>query len=210
MVKTIFADGSTSQVAYDTNGRKSSETDPMGLTTYFGYDAQGHLASVELPAVVDPENNNVVTVPTTTYAYDNFGNMTSITDTKGRVTSFTFDQFGHQLTRTLPMGQSESSTFDAFGRLDTHTDFKGQKEVYYYDSLGRNDTQTFYAAGSQIQVEAECRWHRPERRLCIASGAASRTQLGGLLLLSTEIYAATGANAGAVPGYGFQSKPRLL
>jgi RHS repeat-associated protein len=153
MVKTIFANGSTSQVAYDTNGRKSSETDPMGLTTNFGYDAQGHLASVMLPAVVDPENNSTVTVPTTKYAYDMYGNMTSITDAKGRVTSFTFDQFGHQLTRTLPLGQSESSTFDAFGRLDTHTDFKGQKEVYHYDSLGRNDTQTFFAAGSQTAGE---------------------------------------------------------
>jgi YD repeat-containing protein len=210
MVKTIFANGSTSQVAYDTNGRKSSETDPMGLTTNFGYDAQGHLASVMLPAVVDPENSNAVTVPTTKYAHDNFGNMTSITDAKGRVTSFTFDQFGHQLTRTLPIGQSEPSTFDAFGRLDTHTDFKGQKEVYHYNSLGRNDTQTFFAAGSQIQVDAECRWHHPERRLCIASGAASRTELGGLLLLSAEIYAATVRNDGAVRRYGFQSKPRLL
>jgi hypothetical protein len=114
------------------------------------------------------------------------------------------------LTRTLPIGQSEPSTFDAFGRLDTHTDFKGQKEVYHYNSLGRNDTQTFFAAGSQIQVDAECRWHHPERRLCIASGAASRTELGGLLLLSAEIYAATVRNDGAVRRYGFQSKPRLL
>jgi YD repeat-containing protein len=124
----------------------------MGLTTNYGYDAQGRPARVMLPAVVDPENGSAVIVPATNYAYDSFCNMTSITDAKGRVTSFTFDQFGHQLTRTLPMGQSESSTFDAFGRLDTHTDFKGQREVAHYDSLGRTDTQAFFAAGSQTGV----------------------------------------------------------
>jgi hypothetical protein len=38
---------------------------------------------VQLRAVPDPYNNGTLTRPTTKYTYDNYGDMTSITDALG-------------------------------------------------------------------------------------------------------------------------------
>jgi RHS repeat-associated protein len=107
---------------------------------------------VILPTVYDPQAQQYVP-PTTTYVYDAYGDMTTMTDAKGRTRQFAYDAFGHELSRTLPLGQVETTTYDAYGREATFTDFKGQEEVIHYDSLGRNDTKTFYAAGSNTPGE---------------------------------------------------------
>ncbi|MFW6038852.1 MAG: RHS repeat domain-containing protein [bacterium] len=88
---------------------------------------------MRLPAVEDPENGDALTRPTTTYAYDDYGNQRTITDAKGRQTSFTYDAFSRRLTRTLPGGKTETSTYDALGNLATHADFKGNTTVCTYD-----------------------------------------------------------------------------
>src|SRR5207244_3557242 len=147
-LKTIFADGTFTLSAYDSNGRQTSVTDQMGLTTQYQYDTAGRLIGVTLPAVFDPQSGRTVN-PTTSYSYDIYGDMTQIKDALGRITSFTFDQFGHQLTHTLPAIQpppalppSESETYDSFGRLSTATDFANNHTVYAYDTLGRVQSKT--------------------------------------------------------------------
>ncbi|HEV3082404.1 MAG TPA: PKD domain-containing protein, partial [Gemmataceae bacterium] len=147
VTQTIFADGSSTHVGYDALGRRTSVTDQMGNTTQYQYDNADRLAAVIAPSVVDPRSQQIVQ-PITQYSYDNYGDLTGITDANGHLTSFTFDQNHNELTDTLPLGQVESATYDSFGRISAQTDFAGQKTQYHYDTLGRVDTKTFYAAGS--------------------------------------------------------------
>jgi RHS repeat-associated protein len=134
-------------VEYDSLGRKKADIDQLGRRTEYGYDAQGRLTTVRQPAVPDPLNGGLLTVPVTSYGYDVYGNHTQTTDARTRVTRWTFDQFGQELTRTLPdvaglQTATETSTYNSYGQLLTHTDFNGQVAKYYYDTdPGRADPQ---------------------------------------------------------------------
>jgi RHS repeat-associated protein/uncharacterized repeat protein (TIGR01451 family) len=67
--------------------RRTSETDPLGQTTTFAYDAAGNLVTRTMPAVMTA--GGLVT-PTYTYAYDGQGQRTRATDPLGVVTCYTY------------------------------------------------------------------------------------------------------------------------
>ena len=148
-LKTIFSDGTFTSTSYDALGRRIAETDQAGKTRYFEYDESGRLVAVELPAVVDPENNNQVSVPRYEYSYDRYGNQTLIKDPKGRETAFTYDQFNRQTSRTLPSGNAEFIEYDSFGRIYRQIDFKGQVIELGYDDLGRQTEKRLFESMEQ-------------------------------------------------------------
>ncbi|MEX1232941.1 MAG: putative Ig domain-containing protein [Planctomycetaceae bacterium] len=139
VVKTTFADGNFISMAYDDVGRTVAETNQLGLTRTFDYDHQGRLVAVELPAVVDPSNGNVLVRPRYEYEFDALGNQTSIRDPLGRETRFTFDDRGQQLSRTLPLGIgteddfTERMEYDIFGRQVLAITFEGKVIRFVYD-----------------------------------------------------------------------------
>ena len=114
---------------------------PSRKVTY-EYDAQGRLAKVIKPQVLNPDNNNELVHPQYSYAYDPYGRLSKITDPKGRSTHFSYDALGRQLTRTLPMGQSESKVYNTLGQLESKTDFKGVLTEFTYDGFGRLTQKT--------------------------------------------------------------------
>ena len=83
------------------------DVDDIVPTTLRHYDDDDRLASVQLPAVPDPDNADALTRPTYKYAYDEQGNQTFIRDPLGHETRFTFTDRGMQATRTLPLGLGE-------------------------------------------------------------------------------------------------------
>jgi RHS repeat-associated protein len=136
-VRTLYPDATATQVTYDAQGRKESETDALGRVTGYGYDAKtGRLTAVTQPQVAD--HTGVKTTPVTKYGYDEHGNLTSITDALGRVTTFAYDIFGRQRSRTLPFDltttkATEEKSYNAFGDLDWAVDFNGAKVDSVYD-----------------------------------------------------------------------------
>ncbi|HQU44177.1 MAG TPA: hypothetical protein PK867_15260, partial [Pirellulales bacterium] len=70
--------GSTSptiSTTFDGLKQKTSDTNEMGQTRTYSYNADGQLSTVQLPAVPDPQNGNAPTTPTFQYAYDASGNQ---------------------------------------------------------------------------------------------------------------------------------------
>ena len=152
------------ETIYDALGRRSAAIDPMGQRTDFGYDNAGRLTTVTLPGVLDADPSsptfNQTVRPAYTYGYDVYGNQTSITDPKGRVTAFTFDEQNRQASRTLPLGVETTAdptdfteTSEYFtpgspgsgpfvGLLKRTTDFEGRTTDFTYDSFGRLKTKT--------------------------------------------------------------------
>lgn len=82
---------------------------------------------------------------TTTYGYDNRGNLTSMQDQSHNTWSWTYDLLGHQTAATDPDTGSSSSTYDLAGDILTSTDGRGQTLAYSYDTLNR---KTALYAGS--------------------------------------------------------------
>jgi len=83
-----------------------------GITTQFTYDLAGNILTQR---VGHPSTSN--TIATTTFAYDNRGRLTRITDALGQAETFTYDQNSLVLTHTDRNGVSVTYSYDNMGRV---------------------------------------------------------------------------------------------
>ena len=184
VARTTWDDGSFALVRYDVLGRKIAESQQVVSTLtlawseadhsyvnandtavqiptrWFQYDSQGRLAAVELPAVPDPRDNNVLKRPRYEYGYDAQGQQTSIRDAYDSVTQFQFDPVrGFQIERELPFAAgpdkihgnnigdvefSETFQIDDRGRQELQVSFEGVHMVPVYDPITGRMTATHY------------------------------------------------------------------
>ena len=149
-------DGNATALSYDASGDRASATDAAGDKTTFGYDQLGRRTSM-----VSPNGNAAGANPaqyTTSYSYDNAGNLQSVTDPLGHTTSHAYDQDqnlasvtdadtnktsyaydnANQLTTiTRADGSTLSNGYDAVGNLSAQTDGASHTTSYGYDPLDR-------------------------------------------------------------------------
>ncbi len=179
---TSFKDGrnNTTTYTYDANGNLESETDALGSKTTYTYDAAGRMT-----ARVDPRGNvqgadpnqfkwtytydgvgRTLTETTplghvTTYAYDNAGNQTSVTDANNKTTSYTYDAANRVLTITTPDTGVTTYTYDAVGNKLTERNPLNKTTTYTYDAnnrlasvttpLGNKTTYSYDVSGNPIK-----------------------------------------------------------
>jgi YD repeat-containing protein len=106
------ANGAVNQATYDYLGRTLTATQVVrqpstnSYTTTYAYNTTGGwLSSATTPGNV-----------ATSYAYDNVGETTSVTDAASNVTSYNYDYAGRNTRATLPDNTAVTATFDAVGR----------------------------------------------------------------------------------------------
>ena len=173
---------------YDATGRRNRVTTPVPFSnaTNYTYDVRGQLTRVDFPdtgfvsytydrggrrATMSEKVTSQLT-RVTTYAYDNYGRLhtvtdgntpagvttydydvmsrlTTITDARGEPTVFHYDAFGRMDRVTYPGTPPPVETFTYYpsGRLRTRTDRKGLITTHTYDDLGRL-AQKSYSDGS--------------------------------------------------------------
>ena len=79
----------------------------------------------------------------TTYAYNDEGQITSVTNALGKTTSYQYDTVGDLVSVTYPRNSDSGPnpayfyTYDDLGRVETITDPLGNTTSYTYDNLGR-------------------------------------------------------------------------
>lgn len=125
----------TTSNTYDILGRKITSTDQFNQTTYFDYDAFGHLTKVTYPAVLDEYEKLIQ--PEFIYTYDIFGNALSVTDPNGYTTHKTYNLRGSPAKIHYPDGSIEMFKYDAEGSLHRSLTRDQIVTVYEYDYLGR-------------------------------------------------------------------------
>ncbi|MHB8857268.1 MAG: DUF7948 domain-containing protein [Bellilinea sp.] len=119
------ADAGTTSFGYDTAGRKTSQTDPLGHTTSYTYDDAGRLLTI-----TDALNH------ITTYAYDAAGRRTSTTDAHTHTTIYAYDARNRQTLTTYADGTTTTLTYDGNGQKLSRTDQSGKTTLYTYDDAG--------------------------------------------------------------------------
>jgi len=100
------------------------------FTKEFTYDKRGRKTE-EVDVLSDTETCS------TSYEYDDGGNLVSKTDKEGNVTTFEYDKNNRLVKETRPMAEAASYAYDALGNLVTKTDAKGQVTEYSYDDTGK-------------------------------------------------------------------------
>ena len=162
MIKMTDADGKAWQYAYDTYGNRSKTIDPLTDTTTFAYDTVGRMTSR-----VSPKGNVKGGKPatyTTTYTYNAFGdvltvtdplahvttnqydasrNLTSVQDADNNTTTYVYDAANQQTQVNRADGTTLTTDYNADGTVLDQKDGKGNAILSYgYDSLARVSTST--------------------------------------------------------------------
>ncbi|WP_124331489.1 RHS repeat domain-containing protein [Desulfonema ishimotonii] len=74
---------------------------------------------------------------TTLFTYDAVNRLTSRTDANGFTVSYAYDEAGNLASLTYPGNKIVTYTHDALNRLETVTDWQGRTAAYSYDDAGR-------------------------------------------------------------------------
>jgi RHS repeat-associated protein len=106
----VDATGSTTY-GLDAAGRLASLTQADGSRVVYGHDVLGRVTSVTVQAP------GASTGSTTTYRYDEVGNLTEVDDPVAGVTSFAYDRANRLTGRTLPNGVASAWGYDLRDRI---------------------------------------------------------------------------------------------
>lgn len=99
--------------------------------TYYGTGEGGCVAKGLMKSITDPEGN------TTTYTYDEYGNVETETDPLGNTTIYTNNIIGLQTDVISPKGEHTAYTYDNNANPVTIVKDGGEITQYVYDNLGR-------------------------------------------------------------------------
>jgi len=128
------AAGQLTQYAWNALGQLTSITNAKSETTTFSYytaNATGKQRAQRLSQIVGalPGGTQV-----TTFDYDAYGNVASITGPDGYNLQFTYDALSRPLTVTYPDGTFEQTTYQLLDPA-TRRDRLGRNTTYVYDSI---------------------------------------------------------------------------
>ena len=88
----------------------------------------------------------------TQYAYDDAGNLTSLTDSEDNVTSYGYDALNRLIRDTNALDDSRLYTYDAVGNQVTMTSRDNQTRRFTYDALDRQTAEEWlYIDGSSVR-----------------------------------------------------------
>src|SRR6202035_4930792 len=119
-----------------------SDAYPSGLTTSYAYNGLGQPITVTHPAVSDPVTGVTHTLQDSS-TYDADGNLTQRTqsDLTGgdatRTTSYTYNDHGEVASGTTPAGATTGYTYDDSGHVATMVDADGNSYNYTYNEYGK-------------------------------------------------------------------------
>lgn len=126
----------TTAFEYNTMGRPTKSTDPLGRETTFVY-AENALDLLEVRQTSHGRNDLLAT-----YTYDGQHRPLTVTDAAGQVTRLTYNAQGQIETVSNPLGQSTRLTYDAQQQLETITAPGNRVTRLTYDAQGRVATVT--------------------------------------------------------------------
>ncbi|MFZ1983121.1 MAG: DUF6531 domain-containing protein, partial [Desulfatitalea sp.] len=157
--------GRTMEYTYNAAGFVEKIVDPTGNFIYYGYNAQGRRTEESIFGADNVQTHyrgtdwgNPATNPDlapgkpwkslhrnaadsanleTVYAYDDAGNLASVTDAEGKATTYHYDLFSRLYQVVQPGNVTTTYAYDRHGNLSSVTDAEGHVTAYDYDDLGR-------------------------------------------------------------------------
>jgi RHS repeat-associated protein len=153
-LRSLNIAGETSRYSYDSQGRRIDETNGLGQTIGYTFDANGN----ETRRTVAKSVAGVTVTQTTTKVYDAenrlieetdamggkrittynaAGKVAAQTDSLGRKTSYSYDANARLIRTEYPDATSETTAYDLEGNETAKTDRAGRITRMTYDALNR-------------------------------------------------------------------------
>jgi RHS repeat-associated protein len=147
-ITQIAEPAQTRNFAYDSADRLTSVTDPTQTLESYSYDGVGNRTASHLSSSYSYQPfNKVVNIGSTSYSYDNNGNLTSKTDGSGTWV-YTWDYENHLKQVTRPDGTTINYQYDALGRRIQRSRSAGGSTNYIYD--GEDVVKDINSDGSTV------------------------------------------------------------
>ena len=108
--------GRTTSRTYDTAGNQLTSVDGAGYTTTYAVNSRGLPTSITLP---DPDGTGPLTSLVTSFAYDAYGRLPTVTNPDSSTQSFTYKTADQNLTRVDELGNTTTVAYDSLGRRTT-------------------------------------------------------------------------------------------
>jgi YD repeat-containing protein len=140
VVTVLDRAGYTTTLEYDPAGHVIASTDGRGVRTRSDFTPAGFLGASYQPT--GPPQSSASEV-STSYTYDDGGNMLRMVDPRGAAfaSTFTYDAQGRQTSHTSVISASETAvekwTFDANGNVTSYRDPLGRVTSTTYDAQNR-------------------------------------------------------------------------
>jgi RHS repeat-associated protein len=139
--------GQISRVGLDKQGNVRALVDPSEHVEEAKFDERGNPVEIVAPdgGVTTLQWHPELPVPvsmtdplqrTTTYAYDERGNLVAQVDAAGAETRYEHDEHGQVVTMVNAMGGITRRAYNEQGKLTRHTDCSGNVTIYSYDANG--------------------------------------------------------------------------
>jgi len=145
----------TSYVSYDKNGRVTRMQDANGTFTDMTYHARGWLLTRTVRANADGTPNPGGFDITTTFAYDNVGNVTKVTQAEGDYVRYTYDN-AHRLTDI--------------------TDTAGNHIHYQLDAAGNRTSESTYDTANALKRSLSRQYDQLDHLLKVLNAASATVQ----------------------------------
>lgn len=140
----VTAGTAETETLYDDFGRVLATIDPLDRRTDFQYDTRNRKTHDILPEVEVVGEDGVLGLvrPTIVTAYDEVGNVISVTDPRGHTTTTEYDGLNRPFRVTDPLGQQTQSVYDETGNVTDVYDANGYHTQNAYDALNRLESTT--------------------------------------------------------------------
>ncbi|MBU7036333.1 MAG: RHS repeat protein [Theionarchaea archaeon] len=125
-----YPDSSSVSWSYDDSNNKVTLTNGRGYDKIGWFNWLGQLVKVEEEYTAD-------TFATTTYQYNEVGNLTSFTDAESHTTSYTYTSLFGVTRITYPDSTWEEYQYNNVGNVTSLTDAEDNETTITYDSLNR-------------------------------------------------------------------------
>lgn len=125
--------GTVQTVTYDADGNAASTTNGAGETASYTYDKDGRCTSVTVSRI---ENGETLTF-TSTYNYNEAGDIIQSVDNSGNVTAYEYDADGNMIASTDAKGRRITYEYDDLGNRSAVCYPNGNVMTYTYDACSR-------------------------------------------------------------------------
>ncbi|MCP2323337.1 RHS repeat-associated protein [Hamadaea flava] len=140
--KTTAPDGGISYASYDLLGNQTWSKDPTSKISGATYDYLGRQTT-------SYQHMNAANVDyTTTYSYDTYGRLQTVTTPGGSTTGYTYDPAGETLTTIINSSRITKVDYDGLGRPVKTTNPDLTYSQVSYDMLGRAKLTSSYKPGT--------------------------------------------------------------